>query len=71
LHDIIRIKSGSKRLTVVILWAMTLSLGVLGMVLSSTPPELITGTMFGSSALLASVSVLRWREVRREDSLES
>ena len=75
LHDIIRIKSGSKRLTVVILWGITLSLGVLGMVLSSTPPELITGTMFGSSALLASVSAMRWREVwrevRREDSLES
>lgn len=75
LHDIIRIKSGSKRLTVVILWAITLSLGVLGMVLSSTPPELITGTMFGSSALLASVSAMRWREVwrevRREDPLES
>ncbi|MEM6430732.1 MAG: MraY family glycosyltransferase [Deinococcota bacterium] len=70
LHDIIRVKSGSKRFTVIVLWLITLSLGGLGMVLSSTPPPLVTGTMVGSSLLLASVSLMRLREADQDSLLD-
>ncbi len=66
LHDIIRSRSGSKGLTVFILWGATLVLGVLGMMLSATPPLLMYTTIITTVVLIAAVSLLRWLEVRNE-----
>ncbi len=66
LHDIIRVRSGSPRLTVLLLWAAALVLGVCGMTLSQTPPPLIYLTALGTTLLLAGVSFLRAREFARE-----
>lgn len=66
LHDIIRVRSGSPRLTVLLLWAAALVLGAFGMTLSQTPPPLIYLTVLGTTLLLGGVSFLRAREVRRE-----
>ncbi len=66
LHDIIRVKSGSKRLTVVVLWLATLGFGALGMILSQTPLGLMTFTIIATIVLIATASYLRLREVARE-----
>ena len=66
LHDMIRVRSGSQRLAVVVLWTATLCLGALGMVLSSTPPMLITLTLVGTVLLVTAVSFLRLHEVAKE-----
>lgn len=66
LHDIIRVRSGGVRFTVVSLWTATLVLGVMGMMLSRTPPILMYITVFGTVALVAAVSFLRLREVALE-----
>lgn len=66
LHDIIRVRSGSPRLTVLLLWAAALLLGACGMTLSRTPPPLIYLTVLGTALLLGGVSFLRAREVGRE-----
>lgn len=64
LHDLIRVKSGSKRLTVILLWAATLVLGVLGMMLSRTPPVLTFLTLLSTIVAIAVVSLVRLAEVR-------
>ncbi len=65
IHDLLRRRSGSKRWTVVVLWLATMALGVTGMVLSSTPPVLMLATLIVTVVLIAAVSILRLREVRR------
>lgn len=67
LHDIIRERSGSKRLTVIILWCATLVLGTIGMFLSKTPPELIYLTIAATVTLIAVVCFLRYREAALEE----
>lgn len=69
LHDIIRVRSGSKNLTVLLLWFATLVLGVLGMLLSATPPLLMYTTVICAVTLIAFVVMLRLREVRAEREL--
>ena len=66
LHDILRERSGSQRLTVLFLWFATLVLGVLGMMLSQTPPWLMLLTIITTVVMIAAVSLLRLAEVRRE-----
>lgn len=66
LHDIIRVQTGSKRFTVLVLWFTTLILGTCGMMLSRTPPELIYLTVIGTVSLIAGVCWLRLREASRE-----
>ncbi len=65
LHDMLRERSGSKRLTVILLWCATLVLGVVGMLLSSTPPVLMLVTLVLTVVLIAAVSLARLAEVRR------
>ncbi len=65
IHDMIRVRSGSKRFTVVLLWTATLILGVVGMLLSSTPPVLTLLTLIVTVVAIAAVSLLRLAEVRR------
>ena len=65
LHDIIRVRSGSPRLTVLLLWAAALVLGACGMTLSRTPPPLIYLTVLGTAGLLGAMSFLRVREFAR------
>ncbi len=67
IHDILRVRSGSKGLTVLLLWLATLVLGVLGMLLSRTPPLLMYTTITTTVVLIAAVSLLRWLEVRSEE----
>jgi UDP-GlcNAc:undecaprenyl-phosphate GlcNAc-1-phosphate transferase len=66
LHDLLRERSGSQRLTVLSLWFATLLLGVFGMMLSQTPPWLMLVTIASTVVMIAAVSVLRLLEVRRE-----
>lgn len=66
LHDMIRERSGSKRLTVLILWLVTLLLGVMGMMISRTPPELMYLTIAATVLLIAGVSLMRLRDAARE-----
>jgi len=66
LHDILRHRSGSPRVTVYVLWSATLVLGALGMLLSQTPPVLLAGTVVAAVLLIALVSYLRLREVADE-----
>ena len=66
IHDFLRQRSGSNRLTVVLLWVATLILGFLGMMLSKTPPPLMYLTISITIILIAAVSLLRLYEVRRE-----
>ena len=66
LHDMLRHRSGSPRVSVYVLWSATLVLGVLGMLLSQTPPVLLAGTVVAAVLLIALVSYLRLREVRDE-----
>lgn len=68
LHDLISVHSGSKSLTVLLLWFATLVLGVLGMLLSATPPKLMYLTILTTVLLIAAVSLLRYREVLNENS---
>jgi UDP-GlcNAc:undecaprenyl-phosphate GlcNAc-1-phosphate transferase len=68
LHDLIRQRSGSKGITVLLLWFATLVLGALGMLLSATPPTLMYLTIIITVILIAGVSLLRYREVLHEGS---
>lgn len=68
IHDMLRARYGSKRLTVVLLWVATLALGVAGMVLSSTPPVLTFLTLVVTVVAIAAASLLRLAEVRRAQS---
>ena len=63
LHDLLRRRGGSPRGIVYVMWAATLVLGVLGMLLSQTPPVLLLATVVAAVLLIALVSYLRWREV--------
>lgn len=65
LHDVLRRRSGSERATVMVLWAATLVLGGMGMVLAETPPALLALTIGGAVLLIGGASVLRWLEVRQ------
>lgn len=65
IHDLLRERSGSKRLTVLLLWSATLILGVVGMLLSATPPALTLVTLFVTVVMIAGVSLARLAEVRR------
>ena len=69
IHDLIRERSGSPRLTVMILWLATLLLGMLGMLLSSTPPLLMYLTVSATVLLIAAASLTRLLEVRLEEKL--
>lgn len=66
LHDLLRARSGSPRLTVMVLWLATLLLGALGMLLSATPPLLMYMTLVTTIVMIAGACVLRLAEVRRE-----
>jgi UDP-GlcNAc:undecaprenyl-phosphate GlcNAc-1-phosphate transferase len=66
LHDILRQRSGSKNIAVIILWIVALGLGTLGMMLSNTPPLLIYLTIISTILLIAVVCLWRYLEVRRE-----
>jgi UDP-GlcNAc:undecaprenyl-phosphate GlcNAc-1-phosphate transferase len=66
LHDLLQYRSGSKRLTVLLLWAATLALGIFGMMMSNTPTPLLLLTIAMTVFLIAGVSFMRLREVRRE-----
>ena len=66
LHDILQHRSGSKRITVLLLWAATLVLGVFGMMMSNTPMPLLLLTIATTISLVALVVLMRLREVRRE-----
>lgn len=66
LHDILQHRSGSTRLTVLLLWAATLVLGVFGMMMSNTPTPLLLLTIATIVSLIAGVSFMRLRDVRRE-----
>lgn len=66
IHDLLRQRSGSKRLTVVLLWIATLVLGLVGMLLSKTPPVLSFVTLVLTVVMIAGVSALRLLEIRRE-----
>lgn len=65
LHDIIRLRSGSKRLTVLILWAAALVFATCGLTLSQTPPQLIYLTVASTVVLVGSACFLRVRELAR------
>jgi len=65
LHDLIRQRSGSKRLTVILLWLATLALGTFGMILSRTPPLLMYLTIITTVVMIAGASMLRLVEVRQ------
>ncbi len=66
LHDLIRIKSGSKQFTVISLWCAALALGTLGMLLSNTPPLLLNITVVTTVLSITMVCLLRLIEVKRE-----
>jgi UDP-GlcNAc:undecaprenyl-phosphate/decaprenyl-phosphate GlcNAc-1-phosphate transferase len=71
LHDILRVRSGSKNLAVVMLWIAALGLGTLGMMLSNTPPVIMYVTIIMTVVMMASVCLWRWLEVRREKLAQS
>ncbi|MGL4609814.1 MAG: MraY family glycosyltransferase [Trueperaceae bacterium] len=70
LHDILRVRSGSKSMAVLVLWIAALGLGTLGMMLSNTPPVLMYLTVVMTVVLMASVCLWRWLEVRGERQLQ-
>ena len=70
-HDMLQHRSGSKRVTVVLLWAATLLLGVVGMMMSDTPTPLLLLTTITTVALIAGVSVMRLLEVRQEPQIDA
>lgn len=65
LHDMLRERAGSPRIAVYLLWGATLVCGGLGMLLSATPVPLVIATIVGCVALLAGISLMRWREAER------
>lgn len=65
IHDMLRERSGSKRITVIVLWVATMLLGIVGMLLSSTPPVLTFATIISTIVLIAAVSLVRLAEIRR------
>jgi UDP-GlcNAc:undecaprenyl-phosphate/decaprenyl-phosphate GlcNAc-1-phosphate transferase len=69
LHDLLRERKASPRVTVYVLWAATLVLGALGMFLSQTPIVLLVATVVAAVLLVALVSALRLAEVDREARL--
>lgn len=69
LHDLLRQRRASPRVTVLVLWGATLVLGALGMFLSQTPPVLLIATVVAAVLLIALVSFLRLAEVDRETRL--
>jgi UDP-GlcNAc:undecaprenyl-phosphate/decaprenyl-phosphate GlcNAc-1-phosphate transferase len=69
LHDLLRERRASPRVTVYVLWAATLVLGALGMFLSQTPIVLLVATVVAAVLLIALVSALRLAEVDREARL--
>ncbi len=71
LHDILRLRSGSKNLAVVMLWIAALGLGALGMMLSNTPPVIMYVTIVMTVVMMASVCLWRWLEVKREKLAQS
>lgn len=71
LHDMLQSRSGSKRITVVLLWSATLVLGVVGMVMSHTPPPLLYLTIATTVALIGGVSLMRLIEVRQEPQADA
>ena len=66
LHDMLREHSGSPRVTVLLLWTAALTLGVMGMLLSRTPPLLIYLTIIATVLLIAAASLARLVEARLE-----
>ena len=66
IHDLLRERSGSHRVTVLLLWVVTLLLGGLGMILSNTPPLLTYFTLLMIVLMIAAVTLLRLFELRRE-----
>jgi UDP-GlcNAc:undecaprenyl-phosphate/decaprenyl-phosphate GlcNAc-1-phosphate transferase len=71
LHDMLRLRSGSKSIAVVVLWIAALGLGTLGMMLSNTPAVLVYVTLVMTVLMMASVCLWRWLEVRRERLAEN
>jgi UDP-GlcNAc:undecaprenyl-phosphate GlcNAc-1-phosphate transferase len=60
-------KSGlSQRRTTLVLWALILSVNVLGMVVQGVRPQVVAVTIVGVIVLLASVALPRVREAHRE-----
>ncbi len=68
IHDLMRRRGRSPRAIVYVLWGATLALGVLGMLLSQTPPVLLLATVVAAVFLIGLVSYLRLREVDAERS---
>ena len=66
LHDLIRQRSGSHRVTVLILWLAALALAILGMIISHTPTSLMVVTVLASVAFISLVSFLRLQEAAQE-----
>lgn len=71
LHDLLRARGRSDRGTVLVLWAATLVLGVLGMLLAHTPPVLTWLTVVVAVVLIGGACALRWLEVRAEEGMPS
>ncbi len=67
IHDFISKLSGSKRLTVIILWIVALILATVGMMLSQIPPKVVTLAVVSIIVLIALVSYLRLWEVDKEN----
>lgn len=65
LHDLLRVRSGSKRFAVIALWLATLALGTLGMVLSNTPTPLVLLTVAAIILGIGGVCSLRLADARR------
>lgn len=65
LHDLLRLRSGSKRFAVIALWLATLALGTLGMMLSNTPTPLVVLTVMAIIVGIAGACVLRLTDHRR------
>jgi UDP-GlcNAc:undecaprenyl-phosphate GlcNAc-1-phosphate transferase len=70
LHDILRTRSGSKNIAVIVLWLVTLVLCVLGLLVSNTPPLLIYATMITVIVLIVVVGTLRVIEVDYEKAID-
>jgi len=71
LHDLLRLRSGSPTVAVVVLWGAALLCGVLGMLVSAVPLWLVLTTIVGSVSLLTLVTLLRWRDLRQAEALQS
>lgn len=70
IHDMLRQRSGSQRVTVMILWLASLLLGAFGMLLSQTPPLLMYLTVVATVLLIAGACLIRLAEVRLESGAE-